>query len=161
MKTILKTGITDADQNVRKAARILYWVMVRRPSWQNSLESLMLELDHLQQKHLNLELQNCSADLADALNIMNKNVSGISIIESIMTKFKEASMPIVDNNSHHAPLSVPFMSSIANGVIENTTPKPNIELTRNSESISTDEVVSNQLAASSILRRYKKFTCHS
>jgi hypothetical protein len=65
-KTQLITGISDADQSVRKAARVLFWVMKRRGgSFAASMDAVMSSLDPSAQRHLKGEATLSGDDIED------------------------------------------------------------------------------------------------
>jgi hypothetical protein len=55
LKKAIQAGVTDADPQARKTARVLYWIMRQRPSWNRPLQLMLDLLDNTAKKHLDTE----------------------------------------------------------------------------------------------------------
>lgn len=67
LKQALRSGINDADQNTRKAARTLFGIMRQRQQWKSSMELFLSELESPQQKLIHSEVNGSCVDLVDLI----------------------------------------------------------------------------------------------
>jgi hypothetical protein len=67
-KKSIQDGVKDANSDVRKAARHLFWVLKGTPSYEHKMERVLDNMDASTRKHVNQELQNASEDFIELLN---------------------------------------------------------------------------------------------
>lgn len=92
MKKAIQAGVTDADPQARKTARVLYWIMRQRPSWNRPLQLMLDLLDNTAKKHLDTEQYQ-----TEFLEI-SKNRAYLSNIDIYDLDWKEIGTPQLNRN---------------------------------------------------------------
>jgi hypothetical protein len=91
-KKALQVGVADADPQARKTARVLYWMMRQRPSWNRPLQLMVDLLDNTTKKHLDTEQYQ-----TEFLEI-SRNRSYLSNIEPYDLDWKDTDIPQLSRN---------------------------------------------------------------